>query len=353
MLRLEWITRLLSVSMTILLGIFLNSSNNGIFFGLFFWVCLAYAVLLLFKKYAYPWPIGSYYNLIIEAIELIELLYIHAVSESPLLVILFISFIIRIAIIYKDKIYLPVSLLISVFFILVDFYSKGIGTGMTAVYRYIYWAVGFGFLIWAMWEFNSFVSSMENNQQKLKDALAIKEVLIDELNQSREKLLESNDQLYVWANTEPLTNFYNSRYFARYWENLSEQFNEVKQDKYPMALVMIDIQGHKIYSDVYGQAAGNMLIQDLAAIIRKCAEVEDILIRYSDYVFAIIIPGQQEGEAVKFYHRFKDGIEEYSKKHAGMRNIEISLGWSTCEDVVYETREAMIERAINTMRIVN
>lgn len=352
MLRLEWTTRLFSVIMTILLGIFLSSPDINLFFGLFFWVSLAYGVLLLFKKYAYPWPLGSYYNLIIEAIELMELLYIHSVSSSPLVVILFISFIVRMVLIYDNRIFVPAGILAAAFFILVDFYTVGPSTNIKAMYRPIYWGIGFGFLIWVLWEFRSFVKSLEKNQQSLKDALGIKEILIDELNQSRDQLLESNDQLYIWANTDPLTNLFNSRYFNRYWDNLSEQFSQIKQDNYPIALVVVDVQGHKIYNDVYGHAAGDILIQDLAAILRECAEAEDILVRYSDYVFAVIIPGQQEGEAIKFYHRLKQGVEKYGKEHPGMRNIEISVGWSSCSDVAYETREELMARAINSMRII-
>ena len=78
---------------------------------------------------------------------------------------------------------------------------------------------------------------------------------------------------------------------------------------------------------MYGHAAGDILIQDLVAIIRECAEAEDILVRYSDYVFSVIIPGQQEAEAMKFYHRFKNQVKEYSQANPGMRNIEVFIGW--------------------------
>ena len=90
---------------------------------------------------------------------------------------------------------------------------------------------------------------------------------------------------------------------------------------------------------MYGHAAGDILIQDLVAIISECAEAEDILVRYSDYVFSVIIPGQQEAEAIKFYHRFKNQVKEYSSgqprhaKHRGFYRLDC------CHDIVEETKE--------------
>ncbi len=353
MLRLEWIVRLFSIIMAALLGILLSSPDTNLFFGLLFWISLIYSLFLLFKKFIYPWPLGSYYNLAIEAVELMVLLYIHSASSSPMAVVLFVSFIVRMILIYEVKISIAVGILASGFFMLVDLYSADPGFNIYAVHRLIYWAVGFGFLLWTIWELYSYLNRLENNLDKLRESVNIKDVLIEELNESRERLLEANDQLYVWANTDSLTGLYNSRYFSRYWDNLYEQFSQVKQDNYPITLLLMDIQGHKIYNDVYGHAAGDVLIQDLASIIRECSEPEDILVRYSDYVFAVIIPGQQDAEAIKFYHRFKGSLAEYSKEHPGMRNIEISIGWSSCSDIVSETKEELMARAINNMRIVS
>lgn len=353
MLRLEWITRLFSLIMAVFFGVFLSSPDTHLFFKLFFLINLFYSILLLFKKYAYPWPLGSRYNLMVEAIELMMLLYIHAASASSLVVILFISFIVRMALVYESKVFLPANILGAALFILVDFYIVTGNSNANPLYRAIYWAVGFGFLIWIMWEFNALFRDMESSQNDLRDTLGIKEIVIEELSESRDRLLESNDQLYIWANTDPLTGLYNSRYFNRYWDNIYEQFHQIKQSNYPISLVMIDIQGHKVYNDVYGHAAGDVLLQDLTAILRECVEAEDILVRYSDYVFAVIIPGQLEGEAIQFYQRFKAAVEEYSKEHPGMRNIEISLGWSSCNDVILQTKEELISRAISTMRIIN
>jgi predicted signal transduction protein with EAL and GGDEF domain len=292
MLQLEWIIRLFSIFMAVLLSVLLNPLDAFLLTELFFWVSLSYALLLLFKKYLYIWPLGSHYNLIIESLELMVLLYIHSASSSPMVVVLFISFMVRMTLIYKNLYSLPVVALASGLFILVDFYTMEAGTGLW--HRPVYWALGFGFLMWALWQARTFIDNLELRQQQMEETISINETLITELNESRDRLLETNDQLYTWANTDPLTNLYNVRYFNRYWDNITQQFQQLKQSNYPISLVMIDIQGHRIYSSVYGQVAGNVLLQDLAKILRECAHVEDIVVRYSDYVFAIIIPGQLE-----------------------------------------------------------
>ncbi|HZJ58368.1 MAG TPA: GGDEF domain-containing protein [Clostridia bacterium] len=353
MLKLEWIIRLFSIFMAVLLSIILNPLNAFIFSELFFWVSLSYALLLLFKKYAYPWPLGSYYNLMIESLELMVLLYLHSASSSPMVVVLFISFLVRMALVYENKYSCPISLLTAGLFILVDFYTIDAGLKTGIWHRPIYWTVGFGFFIWTLWQARLLIEDMELKHRKMMESMGINETLIAELNESRDRLLETNDQLYTWANTDPLTNLYNVRYFNRFWDNTFEQFQQFKQNNYPISLVMIDIQGHKIYSNVYGHIAGNVLLQDLAKILRECAHVEDIVVRYSDYVFAVIIPGQQIGEAIQFYRNFKQRVTDYGRVHPGMRNIEISVGWSSCSDVFHETKEELINRAINSMRLLD
>lgn len=353
MLQLEWIIRLFSIFMAVLLSVILNPLDAFLLTELFFWVSLSYALLLLFKKYVYLWPLGSYYNLIIESLELMVLLYIHSASSSPMVAVLFISFMVRMAIIYKNKYSLPIIALASGLFILVDFYTIDAGTKTGLWHRPVYWALGFGFLMWALWRARAFIENQELRQQQMEETISINETLIAELNESRDRLLETNDQLYTWANTDPLTNLYNVRYFNRYWDNISQQFQQFKQNNYPISLVMIDIQGHRIYSSVYGHVAGNVLLQDLAKILRECAHVEDIVVRYSDYVFAVIIPGQQVGEAIQFYRDFRKRVIEYAKDNPGMRNIEISVGWSSCNDVYNETKEELINRAISNMRLLD
>ncbi|NLJ41577.1 MAG: diguanylate cyclase [Clostridiales bacterium] len=352
MLRLEWVARLFSIIAAVLLGILLSPYDTPLVFALLFWSGLLYALFLLFKKFIYPRSPGAPLNLIIEAIELFGILYIHWRSFSPLVAVLIVSFVVRMVLIYKKKIYMPGVILSAFLFILIDFFAPDSISYIPAIDRPGFWLVTFGFLIWFMVRLDKYIRDTGDSLNNLEKTLQIRETVIDELNESRDKLLKSNDQLYIWANTDPLTGLYNSRYFNRYWDNLYQQFSQLKQDDYPVALLMIDIQGHKIYNDVYGHAAGDLLIEDLAAIIRESSEAEDILVRYSDYVFAAIIPGQQDGEAIKFYHRFKQGVIEYSKVYPGMRNIEISVGWSSCTDVMKESKEDLIARAINNMRVI-
>ena len=59
MLQLEWIIRLFSIFMAVLLSVILNPLDAFLLTELFFWVSLSYA-LLLCLKICIPLPLGSY-----------------------------------------------------------------------------------------------------------------------------------------------------------------------------------------------------------------------------------------------------------------------------------------------------
>ena len=95
-----------------------------------------------------------------------------------------------------------------------------------------------------------------------------------------------------------------------------------------------------------------MLLQDLAKILRECAHVETL---WSDTatMYLPLSSRTTGGEAIQFYRDFRKRVIEYAKDNPGMRNIEISVGWSSCNDVYNETKEELINRAISNMRLLD
>lgn len=89
------------------------------------------------------------------------------------------------------------------------------------------------------------------------------------------------------TDTDPLTHAYNQRYFQR---RLIEEISRARRYRHPLSIAMLDIQGLEGIRDILGQAAGDQLLVTLSDIIRDNTRDNDILARYDDNKFILLLP---------------------------------------------------------------
>lgn len=111
-----------------------------------------------------------------------------------------------------------------------------------------------------------------------------------------------------------LTGLYNRRYFVRSYQQL------ISERRFPLGVMMIDINGLKIINDAYGHAEGDKAIQKVSDLLMGIFQSNATVARIGGDEFAILIPGKN-GEQIQNY---KDSIIEQAKKY-NVSNIEISL----------------------------
>lgn len=126
------------------------------------------------------------------------------------------------------------------------------------------------------------------------------------------------------AVTDELTGLYNRRY-------LLERFNEEKarasRNHYLLAALMIDIDKFKRVNDTYGHDAGDVVLKDLAALVRKVVRAEDVVSRYGGEEFCILLPEIPVSEAQDVAERLRLLVERHHlREDAGVRSITISIG---------------------------
>jgi len=99
-----------------------------------------------------------------------------------------------------------------------------------------------------------------------------------------------NCQLYqkVWqlAKTDALTGFMNHNAF---FDELHREIARVRRSRTDLSVVILDIDNFKLFNDVHGHQVGDMILTQVAGLIRNNVRTEDVAARYGGDEFALIL----------------------------------------------------------------
>ncbi|MDD5681460.1 MAG: sensor domain-containing diguanylate cyclase [Candidatus Omnitrophica bacterium] len=84
-----------------------------------------------------------------------------------------------------------------------------------------------------------------------------------------------------------LTKVYNHAYFEG---RLEQEIARSNRYKYPVSVLMIDIDHFKLINDTYGHQQGDTILKEVARIIKANTRTVDLCARYGGEEFAIILP---------------------------------------------------------------
>jgi diguanylate cyclase (GGDEF)-like protein len=138
-------------------------------------------------------------------------------------------------------------------------------------------------------------------EARVRTQLRIKS-LVEEVEQQKRELERI-------SRTDALTGLDNRRHLE---ERLDEQFEHAKRLGESFAVVMCDLDKFKSVNDSYGHQAGDVVLQQLAAILRREAREIDRVGRYGGEEFLLLLPGAQIDSAATFAERVRRAIEAHA-----------------------------------------
>jgi len=153
---------------------------------------------------------------------------------------------------------------------------------------------------------------------------------IAELHQLQAELEEKNRQLQLLSSLDGLTGIPNRRQFD---EMLALEWNRMAREKFPLSLIILDVDHFKLYNDRYGHLAGDSALRRvaaaLAALLRRPA---DMVARYGGEEFAAILPGTNLDGARIVAENMRQTVANLGIEHLDSpveRVVTVSLGVSS------------------------
>lgn len=155
-----------------------------------------------------------------------------------------------------------------------------------------------------------------------------KDVLVTRIN-SLFKVKEFHDKINEVSTTDELTGLHNRKYLQ---ERLDAEISRARRYKTPLSCLLFDIDFFKVVNDMYGYEWGDVLLKNFADKLKAMIRKEDVLTRYGDEEFIVILPNTSEDNAFLFAERFRRNIEKMEFIPAGedeRHPITVSGGIST------------------------
>jgi two-component system cell cycle response regulator len=176
------------------------------------------------------------------------------------------------------------------------------------------------------------------------DTLLKKKAYLDRIYSNYKMALNS-------AINDGLTGVYNHPYFKSF---LELEIIRAERNIYPGALIMIDIDDFKKYNDSLGHWVGDVILRDLAQVIKSVVREIDLVARYGGEEFAVVLPYCKRKDSLTVAGRIKEAIHGHSFANEVSQlpgKITVSMGIavypsdaSTLEDLI-KRADSMLYKA--------
>jgi diguanylate cyclase (GGDEF)-like protein len=133
--------------------------------------------------------------------------------------------------------------------------------------------------------------------------------------------LEDVKALQHLAATDPLTGLANRRGGEKH---IASEIARARRERRPLSCILIDIDRFKLVNDTYGHQAGDQLLRDVSALLRRTVRAYDVLVRWGGEEFLLVLPGVDLDLARILAERVRVAVE-MSDTH-GIGSFTVSAG---------------------------
>ena len=161
----------------------------------------------------------------------------------------------------------------------------------------------------------------------------------------QDELIQKNSQLEgvllkveTLAITDSLTELFNRRHFGN---TIEKEFNRTIRYQSPTSCLMIDIDYFKKINDEYGHRAGDLVLKEIAKIIKSCIREIDTVARWGGEEFIVLLPETKQENALQSAKRILEAISNH--QFSGIPGkITVSIGLASVPEASIDTADKLI-----------
>jgi len=123
---------------------------------------------------------------------------------------------------------------------------------------------------------------------------------------SQEALERANELLQREATMDALTGIANRR---KYDDALAVEIARVRRHPAPLSVMMFDIDNFKLVNDSYGHHIGDLVLVELAQLVRNGLRFEDVFARWGGEEFVILLPQTDLAAGAELAERLRREVQ--------------------------------------------
>ncbi len=144
------------------------------------------------------------------------------------------------------------------------------------------------------------------------------------------------------ALVDALTGIFNRRTF---FNLASMALSQAQRGRYPVSLLLVDLDHFKRVNDAFGHQAGDAVLQRFVELVQAALRKEDIFARYGGEEFCVLVPNATPMQARTLADRIRESVEQGAFEFSGQWiQVTVSVGVATLHPA--EVRiESLLRRA--------
>ena len=154
---------------------------------------------------------------------------------------------------------------------------------------------------------------------------------------------DSFEQLERLAATDPMTGLANRRSCEK---SIAAEISRTERQRKPLSLVVLDINHLKDVNETYGYVAGDQVLREISAVLRRSIRPYDILARWGADEFLIVLPDVNLDQVQAVAARIVHAVATHTIH--GIRPVTVASGVSTFDsDYDFAAALRAAERELN------
>ena len=172
-------------------------------------------------------------------------------------------------------------------------------------------------------------------QKRLLDSqIEMNRQLDDKVRERTEALEEANEKLLTLSTTDEL-----AAENRRYFDQAFHEYRRAYPEKFPVAVMMLDIDHFKDLNDTHGHQFGDICLQEVARTIRASVRrPPDLPARYGGEEFVVVLPNTDLDGALTVAETIRNAVSELTVS-AGNLSVRMTVSIGVASEIPADNQD--------------